>query len=453
MGDQGEQSIRAEKVVARVGAFIAALVTIITAISTVVPLFTPELGQVFFSALNLIPLIIFYFSTKATRQEFIEDSKSKRKYLDLLGGKSNSDSFDPKKADWNLERVNRLVEQLHTNITRYVLFLIIVYVLYLFDNKLWFNEYLLGGRDFYKYIHLYFNIATGVFNYLSAVFLFLGFKVLYAKTLDLENNPLPSYHRKEAVFSGIFLTVYITLSLVIVTLSLKKPDPPPSTIISNINTTIKAYEEKSNIPAEVFVNNAGQIIETSKEKRKSDQSTVDEIKGALGSYEADVNNPASDTITDIKKEIEKYEDKVTGNPTEFKVVLLKLFQLFVGIFNGLAMALLFGRYVSMEQAIYNMEEGLYDSKKYNEIIHIATIYILPIYALAQPLFGSFDVNVFGNPKIFANGVFFVCWIGKMFFLYLTYLLMKRRLMHLYLHSVITIHGIPKELAKCFKSAF
>lgn len=39
------------------------------------------------------------------------------------------------------------------------------------------------------------------------------------------------------------------------------------------------------------------------------------------------------------------------------------------------------------------------------------------------------------------------------FLYLTYLLMKHRLMHLYLHSVVTSHGIPKELAKCFKSDF
>jgi hypothetical protein len=54
-------------------------------------------------------LIIFYFSTRATRQEFIEDSKSKRKYCDLLEGKSNDDSSGSvREAELKLERVNLL---------------------------------------------------------------------------------------------------------------------------------------------------------------------------------------------------------------------------------------------------------------------------------------------------------------------------------------------------------
>lgn len=454
MGNHSGKSSKTENLLVRGATGVAALVTIGAGVNIVFPFFTPEVGQIIFSVLNLIPLIIFCISTKATRQEFTEDPKSKHNYFNLLGGPFKEDSLNPVTvADQNLERVNLLVEQLHTNITRYAFFLIIVYVLYILDNELWFENHMFGGKDYYVYIHSYFNIATGTFNFLSAVFLFLGFKVLYADTIskDGKNTPLP-YHKNAAAVSGVFLTVYITFSLVaVITLSLKKHEQPPSSVISEIRNAINSYDAGSNAPATGFIDNAGRIIEASKSENKSAQNTVHEIKRALVSYETATDKPALELIEQINKSIDGYENKAIGNPAELKVVFLNLFQLLIGIFNGLAMALLFGRYVSMEHAVYNMEEGLSDSKKLNHLIHIATIYILPIYALAQPLFGSFDVNVFGDPQIFANGVFFVCWIGKMFFLYLTYLLMKHRLMHLYLHSVVTSHGIPKELAKCFKS--
>jgi len=122
------------------------------------------------------------------------------------------------------------------------------------------------------------------------------------------------------------------------------------------------------------------------------------------------------------------------------------FRLVIGIFNGLAMALLFGKYISMEHSLQNIKEG-----NYGEIVRWGIIIILPIYALAQPLFGSFKITAFGDEKWFANGVFFVCLIGKFFFLYVTYLFMRNKLMHYYLHLVIARHGVPKNFYKCFES--
>jgi hypothetical protein len=122
------------------------------------------------------------------------------------------------------------------------------------------------------------------------------------------------------------------------------------------------------------------------------------------------------------------------------------FKLVIGIVNGLAMALLFGKYISMEHSLQNIKEG-----NYGEIVRWGIIIILPIYALAQPLFGSFKITAFGDEKWFANGVFFVCLIGKFFFLYVTYLLMRNKLMHYYLHLVIARHGVPTNFYKCFES--
>ncbi|HKP38369.1 MAG TPA: hypothetical protein VJT71_16030 [Pyrinomonadaceae bacterium] len=122
------------------------------------------------------------------------------------------------------------------------------------------------------------------------------------------------------------------------------------------------------------------------------------------------------------------------------------FRLVIGIFNGLAMALLFGKYISMEHSLQNIKEG-----NYGEIVRWGIIIILPIYALAQPLFGSFEITAFGDKKWFANGVFFVCLIGKFFFLYVTYLFLRNKLMHYYLHLVMARHGVPKYFYKCFES--
>jgi len=449
MTTRAVQNSRAERVLIRLGTGAAALVAIAAAVNAFWPNkhLTPEVGQIFFSVLNLIPLLLFCLATKPTRQGYLDNEK-KQLYRTLLERTAKVGEPAPRvDPDTNLVQVNLLVRQLHANIKWYAFFLIIVYLLYLLDNGPVFDA-VLGGLSYYKYAHLYLNIATGTFNFLSAVFLFLAFKVLYAKTVNTEDNKPLDYYDKVTILSGLFLAVYVISSVVIITVSPKSADR--STLLSQIGKDIGAFEKEHGPAASKFVAEVGGIIEASRQGGKTEQVVLGDVKAALTSYEADTDKPAAELLTRIRSRIDVSEGEAVGDPSEFKVVLLKLFQLFIGSFNGLAMALLFGRYVSMEQAIYNMRAGVYDSRIYNEVIHIMTIYVLPIYALAQPLFGSFDVNVFGDPRIFANGVFFVCWVGKMFFLYLTYLFLKRRLVHLYLHAVIASHGIPQELAECFK---
>src|SRR5205085_11089672 len=101
-----------------------------------------------------------------------------------------------------------------------------------------------------------------------------------------------------------------------------------------------------------------------------------ERRRIIADYDRKHNKPVAESINQIKGIIASYENSTY-------VIVLHLFLLFIGIFNGLAMALLFGRYISMEHSAYNMKEGVYKDGKYNDIIHYCTIYILPIYALAQ----------------------------------------------------------------------
>ena len=312
-----------EKILIRIAAVIAALGVIISGIIAVIN-FVPinaDSVKATLAALNLITLIIYcYFSTKIPKLEFSEGPENKSKYCELL----NIELDDKTKthlgvAEGNAIRVRLLAEQLHTHITWYATFLIVVYILYFFDSKFWFNS-LFPGKDYYKYVHWYFDIAIGICNYLSAVFLFLAFKVLYDKTISNDNKTPIRYYTNALIFSVLFLLGYIIFSVFIVTTSLQ----------NDINT---ANENLANSTA------------------------------------------------------------------------LNLFRLFIGIFNGLVMALLFGRYISMEHSAYIMKQGIYEVGKYNNIIHLCTIYILPIYALAQPLFGSFEITAFGNPRAFANSVF------------------------------------------------
>jgi hypothetical protein len=133
---------------------------------------------------------------------------------------------------------------------------------------------------------------------------------------------------------------------------------------------------------------------------------------------------------------------------------LNITDLFAGLANGLAMALLFGRYVSIEQSV--KETNLSDLKHtnfiftfpYKKLVSQVIIIILPIYALAQPLFGSLTIDSFGDPNIFQTIVYLICLVGKIFFFVITYLLIRKKLLHLYLHGVVANIGNFKELEKC-----
>jgi hypothetical protein len=439
-----------EKVLLKIAVIIGALGVIIGGIITGITYTythaTPELVKAILAVLNLIALITYcYFSTKVPKLELNKDDESKRQYCKLLNIKSNDEPHNSiSEAAVKAQRVNLLVGQLYTNVIWYAIFLIIVYLLYLFDNKWLFDEYLFPTKGYHKYIHSYFNIVIGVCNYLSAVFLFLGFKVLYDKTISDNNTPL-RYYNKAIVLSTLFLCAYIIFSVSVVTTSFENADLSASNSISAVKEIINSYQGSINTSASETLNEINKISSSSlADANRPAPDSINEVDKTITSYKKLINASASDSINTIKEKIALHENKTS-------LIVQNLFQLFIGIFNGLAMALLFGRYISMEHSAFNMKEGIYKKGKYNNIIHLCTIYILPIYALAQPLFGSFDIDAFGNPHTFANGVFFVCVLGKALFLYLTYLFMKQKLMHLYLHSVITSHGIPKELVKCFKA--
>jgi hypothetical protein len=121
------------------------------------------------------------------------------------------------------------------------------------------------------------------------------------------------------------------------------------------------------------------------------------------------------------------------------------FSLTAGIINGLAMALLFGKYVSLEHRTINRKA----ENKY-KAISWGIVHILPVYAVIQPLFGSFDIDSFGNADRFRNFVFLVCLLGKVFFLYVTKDFIKEKFLHIYLHIVITKYGIPSKFYECFE---
>jgi hypothetical protein len=453
------------KIAGGIGALGVIAAAIINVYSYTAKVTDPEVFKTILAGLNLITLIIYCFlSSTIPRLELNKEPESERNYCNLLGIKFKAEpnvsdelvvvKRETDLAKENTVRVNLLVKQLHANILGYAMSLIIVYLIYLFDNKVLFDEVLFEGRNLHRIVHVYLNIVTGFFNLLSALFLYLGFKVLYDKTIsDDGKNTLLPYRYKPAILWGAFLVIYTIFSFIIVTASLYKPTPPTLDPIAKIKATIDSYQKDVNKPESDLLDEIKRLsapASTSTPTTNNDQ--VYNVKNAIAAYEKGHERTASNAINQIREIITLYEGESIKTEKDLGDIWLKIFQLIIGIVNGLAMALLFGRYVSMEHSAFIMKEGkLYKGGKYGELIHLCTIYILPIYVLAQPLFGSFDIDVFGNAQTFANGVFLVCWIGKIVFLYLTYEFMKRRLMHFYLHSVITSHGTPKELINCFRS--
>lgn len=373
-------------------------------------------------------------------------------------------------------RVNILVKQLHTNIRWYAIFLIIVYVVYVFDNKTVLEGMLHLPRGFYEGVHPYFSMAVGICNYLSAVFIFLAFKVLYNKTVaDDDVTPL-TYYGAEFAISTLIIIGYIVFSGSLAPLSNVQTKTPLDSL-REIKKSIQQYEEQINNQE----SKRQDEINRQKESKKQDESKTGSANNGNNAAPASPQNTNTNWLEsfyekkestasfdrqyykEASTELDKVEDII--DKTNTSSILMNRLQLFIGSLNGLAMALLFGRYVSMEQTAYDLKEGEYAEREYKNFIHVCTICILPIYAIAQPLFGLFEIRAFGDPGDFANFVFFVCLIGKIFFLYLTYILMKHRLTHLYLHSVITNQGVPKDkkakdedtkeqgIFKCFNSDF
>jgi hypothetical protein len=288
--------------------------------------------------------------------------KSHEIYCKELDIKPNEDIGGKKNPVHKEERANELVKQFNRHIRGYILFLIVVYFFYTiqFSLERFLNiQDVEGLRTRYALFSLPFKVIVDIANFLSAISVYLAFKVLYDLTLDPTTNK-PNAYKSGAI---IFSICYIALYSIFITASL-------------IEITNK-------------------------------QNQNQEIAGWLP-------------------------------------VITHWFSLVAGILNGIVMALLFGRYVSMEHRIISRNP----ENKY-AFISWGIVYILPVYAVIQPLFGSFNISSFGDPDKFRNFVFFVCLVGKVFFLIVTYIFIRERFIHLYMHLVITKHGVPNKFFECF----
>jgi hypothetical protein len=410
-----------------------------------------ERVQAILGVLNFIVLVVYCLvSRKAPKLKLKKDSDGvpdeTTKYCELLNIKIKGAQDGLETAKRKETRVNLLVEQLHRNIKWYAIFLIIVYLVYTFDNKYLLEDVLKFRQGFYNEIHQYFTAAVGICNYLSAVFIFLAFKVLYNKTIDDDVTPV-AYYDAEVFISIIILLGYISFSGSIAKVSLADSNPVPTSSLHQIKTSIAEYEKAVatlGIGQKGAPNAGDMISQDSGQNAKADGlDPFHHQREIIAAFDKRTHALATDELARIQKIITSGENR-TGE------IWVNRLQLFIGSLNGLAMALLFGRYISMEQTAYDMKTGEYAEWEYKNLIHISTICILPIYAIAQPLFGLFEIDAFGDPGAFANLVFFVCLIGKALFLFLTYILMKHRLTHLYLHSVVNGQGVPEDIVDCFK---
>jgi hypothetical protein len=447
--------------------FIAAVVgAIIILAKELISLDDPDFYKLLLSFLNLIVVLIFFrfsdqefeleFSETNSRDEKKRKDKSKHKYWKLLNidvknlVDANGEPVNPlERAKRNEKRVNLLVEQLHQNVHFYAIFLILVYSLFLIDNETLFSK--LGWRDEYNLVHPYLKIGEDIFNLLSALFIFLGFKVLYDKTLSEKNNKI-KYKRGAGIFAlGVIFAYFMFIAISHYPIKSYK-----DASISNVDKITKSIIEIRNLKQpQNLPSNENQKAERLNKLYAEENEKLDELKKLSFEY-YDKNSFASiksitasgdyndEKLTSLKEAINKYIDSQDKSQNRIIEIFSNLFLLLIGVYNGLTMALLFGRYISMEERVRAINKI-----KYKNIFTILTIYILPIYALSQPLFGSFDISVFGNAKWFADGVFLFCLIGKIFFLYCTYWFMKERLMHYYLHLVLTSHGVPKDFYTCF----
>jgi hypothetical protein len=321
-------------------------------------------------------LVALIFLAKQKTVNFIIHDEEKFKSLAELDEDANVQIYTS-----NLNnRVGKLVNQFRLHMTLFAFSLVLLYAIIFLGVVTSDGERKIG----------YFTIITNLMNLLGALFVHLGFSVLYNKTLEAHKDPGDAH----AELSGTEPDQY----------SLEKKRP--------LTYNPSLYWA---IPFSCFVLYALVFI-------------------SLSVSYSGINDPA-----------------VTRR-------FLNIFDLLAGSANGLAMSLLFGRYVSIEQAVgktrrfKSVFENIFypfSSITYKALVSVGIIFILPIYALAQPLFGSLKIDAFGNPDHFETIVYAVCLAGKICFLHLTYILISKRLLHLYLYGLVSEIGNFKELERCF----
>jgi hypothetical protein len=79
-----------------------------------------------------------------------------------------------------------------------------------------------------------------------------------------------------------------------------------------------------------------------------------------------------------------------------------------------------------------------------------TIIVLPLYVVAQPLYGLFNAIEIGkSPELFKSVVFLICFWGKLVFLLFIFTMLTKKWIHSYLFMVLsqeeTLLKISKDL--------
>jgi hypothetical protein len=405
---------------------------------------------------NIFVLFIFcILLSKTFHLNFREGGKDgdslRRQYWELLNVEIKDDEQvevgDKKEnyivaADSNVTRVNLLAEQYLLNILCFIGFLMPLYLVFIIDTRFVLNEN-------FEASHLYFKWAEDLLNFTNSVFIALGFMVLYNKTIDKKDKKF--YYQIPILFLSLIFVAFYAGSILYLTNKANKTSVQAyCEIRENLRSSLTFNDKHSfllsrvklissdSLSCEALQGNLSQDLSRANEKNAANSiNGIDAIIGPLTSNSNEEETKSLGKIREVKQIID-------SNKMPLKTIWENVLQLIIGSLNGLTMALLFGRYISMEQALRGINRG-----GFYELIRWGTIIILPAYALAQPLFGNFEIDAFGSPQFFANCVIFACLVGKIFFLGITFWFMKKRFIHEYLHSILVNYGIPKNFQDLF----
>jgi len=286
---------------------------------------------------NLLVLILAFFLIRYKPLVFSDDQ------IPIFAKNLNISDQNFKKAYFNIDRVNTLVNNIVNNTSYFIFSLIIFYTFSLLgDLKISFEDESLNCFPLT-------NFVINISNMVSAGFLFLNFIILYRNTLTNTNTP-KNYFKGTLLFLLIYIISYFLLLL----------------LLHNL-------------------------------------------------YQTDQMNT--------------------------------VYKLICGLYNGLAMGLLFGRFTSMEFYLkeINVNKGWVSKLIYNYGI----VYILPMYVLTQPMFALLEVQNINELHYFKSFVFLICFIGKSFFFIILYKYINLRYLHVYLHLLLANYKIPNKLAEIF----
>lgn len=110
-----------------------------------------------------------------------------------------------------------------------------------------------------------------------------------------------------------------------------------------------------------------------------------------------------------------------------------IMRLIGGIYNGVAMFLLFSRFIAMEFFFQNSKNNWQKN-----FYFFGIVFILPMYVVAQPLYGLFNaLEVTISAEIFKTIVFLVCFWGKLVFVLFLYTMLTKKWIHSYLFLVLS----------------